>query len=526
MPKQVLALDISDDSVKAALLEIGFRDFRVAGLYQEPLSVANGTKEEQIRRFVERHGLEADTVLSALPGDCVTWRTFFLPFRDRKRLQQTIPFELESQVPFALDEVVIDHQVVGRDRSGTTVLAALVLKRDLERHLELLAAAGLDPKVVDVSPLAALNTLNLVPDLPPTHVFIDFHSPYCTVALRRNGEVVGLRCLTVAATSGDGNGLAPQQAQAWQVPTDRSTTSPSSSSTNGGSAEALTSTPIALPLVAQIRWTLLALNGAPLDEGMPCYVAGEPDQISRVEPELEESLGVKVHRVARLPLRGLHPGAGQQISPFASSLGLALRETGPNNVAGLNFRRGEFAYHRAEEELRRRARATVALGAVVVALMVVGLYVDYWYKARQASLIDARIREVVEATLPGIRITAPRAQLQDEIDGLQQRLALLHSVIPASGSTGVDILRAVSAAVPARIRVDSDEYTLDPDEVRLRANTDTFESVDAIKQHLLETGYFSEVDVRDVRTAKNGAGVDFRLRLVLSKDLRSKETAP
>jgi hypothetical protein len=525
MPKRVLALDITDDEIKAAVLETSFRDYRVAGLYQEPLSIANGSKEDQIRRFVERHDLAADTVLSGLPGDCVTWRMFFLPFRDRKRLLQTIPFELESQVPFGLDEVVIDHHVVGRDRSGTTVLAALVPKRDLERHLELLGAVGLDPKVVDLSPLAALNTLSLVSDLPPTHVFIDFDGPYCTVALRRNGELVGLRCLTLAAPSADGNGAAAPGIEASQAaPINGSAVE---SSANGGSAEEQPSfAPVAMPLLAQIRWTLLALNGAPLDEGMPCYAAGDASHLAGVERELEEHLGMKVHRIERLPLRGLEPGAGRQVSAFASSLGLALREVVPSNLAGVNFRRGEFAYHRAEQELRRQARATVALGAVVIALMVVGLYVDYWYKARQVTLIDARIREVVEATLPDVRITAPRAQLQEEIGALQQRLALLHSVIPASGSAGVDIMRAISAAVPTKIRVDSDEYTLDPDAVRLRANTDTFESVDAIKHQLLDSGYFSEVDVRDVKTAKNGAGVDFRLRLVLSKDVHLRERGP
>src|SRR5262245_18286059 len=159
MPQRVLALDITDADIKAALVETSFRDYRVAGFYRDELSVANGTREEQIRRFLERHSLAGDTILTGLPGDSVTWRTFFLPFRDRKRLLQTIPFQLENQVPFGLDEVLIDHYVVNRDRSGTTVLAALVLKRDLERHLETLQAAGVDPKIVDVGPLAALNTL-------------------------------------------------------------------------------------------------------------------------------------------------------------------------------------------------------------------------------------------------------------------------------------------------------------------------------------------------------------------------------
>jgi hypothetical protein len=97
---------------------------------------------------------------------------------------------------------------------------------------------------------------------------------------------------------------------------------------------------------------------------------------------------------------------------------------------------------------------------------------------------------------------------------------MLDDVVPVSNSTSVDILRAVSAAVPTKVRVDSDEYVMDPDSVRLSANTDTFESVDVIKQHLLETGFFSDVQVKDAVAAKRGTGVDFRVAMTLNKNFR------
>ena len=212
MPQRVLALEITDADVKAAVLETTFRDYRVTGFYQQPFSAADGSREDQIRRFFEHHRLAADTVLSALPGDCVTWRSFFLPFRDRKRLAQTVPFELEGQVPFGLDEVVVDYQIIHRDRSGTTVLAALVLRKDLERHLETLQAAGIDPKVVDIAPLAELNILNLVSDLPPTFAFIDLGLQYVTVALYRNAALAGLRTIArgLRTSLTGSNGAEPQ----------------------------------------------------------------------------------------------------------------------------------------------------------------------------------------------------------------------------------------------------------------------------------------------------------------------------
>lgn len=519
MPHRVLALDITDADIKAALVETSFRDYRVTGFYRDALSAANGTREEQIRRFLARHSLAGDTILTGLPGDLVTWRTFFLPFRDRKRLLQTIPFELESQVPFALDEVVVDHYIVNRDRAGTTVLAALVLKRDLERHIEVLNAAGVDPKVVDVGPLASLNTLSLVPDLPPTFAFLDCGERSCTAALYRNKQLVGLRMLTVAVPSAHTNGAGAGTDDEHAI-------------VNGsGNGATVPHVVAAIPfpstsMLAEIQWTLLALNGAPLDDALPCYLAGDLAALGVDVRDLEAKLGVKTHSLDRMSLRGLDPGAGREATGFSTSLGLALREVAPGESVGVNFRRGEFSYHAAEEEIRRRWRASATLLVVVVAMGLGWLYADYWQKASQVASIDRQIRRVVESTLPDVPISAPRAQLQEEIEGLQQRLGLLNGAVPASGATSVDILRAISAAIPTKTRIDSDDYTLEPDSVRIRANTDTFESVDSIKQQLIGGGYFNEVEVKDVKAAKDGAGVDFRLRLGLAKDIAPKGERP
>lgn len=493
MPQRILALDINDAEAKAAVIETTFRDYRVAGLYREPLSVTEGSIDEQVRRFIEKYGQNADTILSSLPGHRVTWRTFFLPFRDAKRLAQTVPFELESNVPFGLDEVVVDFYVLHRDRAGTTVLAAMVPKEELERHLEMLKQAGADPKIVDVGPLATLNMLSLVPDLPPTFVYVDVGARSTTVALYREGTLVGLRTLLHAA--------AP-------------------ASTNGGGAvggeQSLSS------LIVELRWSLLALNGAPLDD-MPCYVAGEAATVDALQRELEESLPLRVRRLDQVRLRNVDSAAGGRAPGFTSTIGLALREVAPSSAIGVNFRRGEFTFHRSQQELQRALRGVAALGALVVALTVGDLYMEYRQLATRATQLDQQVQMVFRDTLPDVRATNPVVQLQDEVAALSERVALLNDIVPVSTSTSVDILRAVSSAIPNKIRIDSEEYSMDPDQVRLRGNTESYESVDAIKKGLLNTGFFSDVVVKEAKVSKGGDGVNFRMNLEISKDLRSRE---
>ena len=64
---------------------------------------------------------------------------------------------------------------------------------------------------------------------------------------------------------------------------------------------------------------------------------------------------------------------------------------------------------------------------------------------------------------------------------------------------------------------------MDTDAVRLTANADTFESVDSLKQKFTETGFFSNVEVKDATADRNG-GVNFRMEMVLNKNFRPPAT--
>jgi type II secretory pathway component PulL len=506
MPQRILALDIEDAEVKAALLETTFRDYRIAGLFHAPLTVDGGAIPDQVRRFLERHQLVGDTVVSTLPGKLVSHRVFFLPFRDRKRLNQTVPFELEAQVPFGLDDVIVDYQVIHRDRSGTTVLAALVQKEDLEAHLAALKSAGIDPKVVDFAPLSSLNALRvLAKDLPGTFAFIDFGASTADVLLYRNQALVGLRTVSlsrgVAATNGtggadNGQGLAAAEGV-----------------TSGAHGDA-----VAAALAVELRWTLMVINGAPLDEQLPCYVAGAPAWLDTIAPALERDVGLAVRRLDVLVLRSVPPETRAALPSCTAPLGVALREVAPGNTVGLNFRRGEFTYHRGQQEVRRALGRAGVLAGVLFVLAVANMFVSYQLQLARLGAIDSQIQKVFQATLPDERAVDEKVQLQAEIDKTLQKLQLLGGIVSLSGVAAIDVMRGISASLPDRVKIDVEEYSFDPDAVRIRGRTDSFELVDTVKQHLVTLPYFTEVQVKDVKSAPDGNGVTFRLILVITQD--------
>lgn len=492
MPQRILAIEIDDREIKAALLETSFRDDRVVGLYCEARN-AEKPVAEQLGDFVEEHGLRGATVLSALPGPRVTWRALFLPFRDRKRLDQTVPFELETQVPFDLDDVVIAYQILQRDKSGSTVLAALVQRKDLQEHLDAMQGAGLDPKVVDFSPLACLNVVDLLQPPPPsTCVFVSGDSSEVVVALRRNGSLVGVRTITPDLPDEDLSEAAAGNGHAGVL--------------NHWSEE----------VCREVRWTLLALNEAPLDAGVPCIVAGQGIYFEQLGSALG-SLGLSVQRLGDFSLRKIPEHLRSSVPQFSVPLGLALREIRPEGAFGVNFRQGEFAYQRGREELRRAIAGSCSIAIVALSLFIANTYLEYRNLQARLDALNAQIRYVFQQTLPDVqRVVDERRQLQEEIDAAEKRLSLLGSIAPPSGATAIDALHAMSTAIPESLKIEVDEYVMDTQEIKIRARTDDLDTPNAIREAVAKSKYFADVQVRDIKTAPDGR-VDFRMILTLTK---------
>jgi Tfp pilus assembly PilM family ATPase len=490
MPQKILALELGEEELRGVLIETSFRDYRVVGFYRETLE-ADDAVAAQVRRFVARPELQATTVLSALPGELVTWRTFFVPFRDRRRLDQTVPFELEAEVPFGLDEVIVDYHALQRDKNGTVVLAALVQRTDLEKHLGLLAEAGIDPKVVDLAPLATLNVLRLVEkDLPDRFIYIGGSGRQLTVAIYRDKHLAGLRTIVLASAGADeetheGNGRPPRE-ENWLS-----------------------------QVIGEIRWTLTVLNEGAIEPGTICFVSGKGVQFDEISQALQSGLELTTRRIEVKESPRFPRSLAADVATFAGPLGLALREVAPNEALGVNFRRGEFTYHKAQEEVRRAVSRSGFLLAGVICLIVASTFMEYRRLQVQARSLENGVRDVVAQTIPEARNAPdPVRMLRQAIETEKSKMAVLGEVAALDGGTVVDAMRTVALALPATIKVEADEFIMDPDSIRMKAVTDSFETADSIKQKIVATDYFADVQVKDVKQSKDGQSVNFRLILV------------
>jgi type IV pilus assembly protein PilM len=130
-----------------------------------------------IRDLMRTHGFRPGPVYMSISGQMVFPRFVKLPnvSRAKDKLLQMIRYEAEQNVPFPIDEVVWDYQLVEGDGSDeTNVMLVAVKTENVVRLTDCVEAAGLDPEVVDAAPMALYNVVRYnYPDLGGCKMVLD-----------------------------------------------------------------------------------------------------------------------------------------------------------------------------------------------------------------------------------------------------------------------------------------------------------------------------------------------------------------
>jgi len=165
----LIGLDISTSSVKLVeLSEAGRNEFRLERYAAEPLprgAVVDGNIEnieqvsEAVRRVWKKSGTRTKLVALGMPPAAVITKKIILPRGlSDEELEIQVETEASQYIPFALDEVSLDFDVIGPAQNAPEddeILLAATRKEKVEDRVAVAEAAGLTPTVMDIESYAA-----------------------------------------------------------------------------------------------------------------------------------------------------------------------------------------------------------------------------------------------------------------------------------------------------------------------------------------------------------------------------------
>jgi len=210
--RRLLGLDITTSSVKLIELSESGGQFRVESYAAEP-TPHNAINEkaivdaeavgEAIRRAVKRSGAGAKEAAIAISGDAAITKVIQMPRTlNDSELEGQVELQADQYIPFPMEEVSYDFQVIGpseKDPEMLDVLLVATRTENVEQRQAAVQAAGLVTRIVDVEAFALENACKLMTHQMPdggidrTIAVVDFGASSTTFSVLRNLKVIYTR---------------------------------------------------------------------------------------------------------------------------------------------------------------------------------------------------------------------------------------------------------------------------------------------------------------------------------------------
>ncbi|MDX9719837.1 MAG: type IV pilus assembly protein PilM [Myxococcota bacterium] len=207
--KLLVGLDIGSSSVKLCQLKEAKRGYqlRAFDMVQFPheaivdgVIMNQSSVVESIRSLVGRNRIRQKECAISVSGYSVIVKRIALPLMTDQELETNLQWEVEQHIPFDINDVYIDKQVLVRNPAmGTMDVLLVASKREIvNEYLAVTREAGLTPKVVDVDCFSVQNMTELnYPDMSETVAILDLGASITSIIIVADGVTAFTRDITM-----------------------------------------------------------------------------------------------------------------------------------------------------------------------------------------------------------------------------------------------------------------------------------------------------------------------------------------
>ena len=183
--KTLVGLDIGSSAVKAVELKASGKTYKVTAFGAEsvpPDSIVDGAiidgaaVADAIKRLFESRKIQTNDVVASLSGNAVIVKKITLPVMTETELAESIYWEAEQYIPFDIQDVNLDYQVLEAPAAGEKgtmdVLLVAAKKEKIADYTGVIAQAGRAAVVVDVDAFALQNAYEVNYGVEPGAVVV------------------------------------------------------------------------------------------------------------------------------------------------------------------------------------------------------------------------------------------------------------------------------------------------------------------------------------------------------------------
>ena len=525
--QRVIGLDIGSYSIKAVEIVNSFKTYEIANFYENVIPEIEGVPLDTVlpacmEQLFQENNLEADRIITAMPGQFISSRIMQFNFSDPRKIESAIFAEVEDDVPFNLEDMIIDHQVLGQLNGKTVALVVMTRKAYLKSFLDLLQRIKIDPKLVDIDSLSFYNlSAYMSPGTDEVYGLVDVGHEKTSVCLVQNGMLRMFRSINLG-----GRYLSEFLARDLEVSfneAQRIKHLVSRVLCNDDQATDLSSTDKMITerltlavnsIVKELGRTLFAFKTWEKRPVERLIISGGTTRIKNLDRFLGEQLELTVDP-NRLDLTSLkiNPSLNQYMAILPQSVGIGTRAiSSVKRVSEINLRRGEFAYVQDYGALIRVVKRFGRLGSVAALLLVMSYGSTYWFYSRQIRDMQSRYVKEFVTLFPEQKTKYPgnfafskirsdtKIYLRKEAD--VKRTSVEKFISDNSSSAALLVLKDLSEVIPKTIKLDVTQfqYSAGTDgngKLVLGGETDAYATVSQITQAIKASKVVKDVEEKN-----------------------------
>ncbi len=526
---ETIGLDIGRTAIKAVRFRRTWNGHESTAYFHRPISGADGKENGEtdgnggghdsrtarlLKDFFTTHSLSRSNCISTLPCRDIFIRQITLPFQNHTQLIKVVPFEVENLIPLPLEEVKVDYHLLTREkavRQGVSnVLVAAAPAPRIREHLQLFAAAGIHQPVVDVDVLALFSYFQYhrrYMRLPDHAGIIDIGASKTTICLTFAGRPSFVRtipwgsdCITEAMTKRYGCSLVEAERKKHEM-----------------SAQQMC--PSLDALVNELRVSLHSYESTTKMRLRHVTLCGGGTRLRGLHEYVSEQLQLELLT---------RPGFGPVKCPpeFSVAFGSAVRAPMsklPWQLRGrksrsfpicIDFNRRNEQQHSRIEQTKRDWRLHSLRLLVIAMLMFADLSVRLYLAEERVrelkTAIHGRFEEVFPNNISGLD---ELDQASGALESVKKSLAGLGGNRPTMVETMAGLARRITPHLVRKVTM----LTVETESIMLEAETNSFDSVERMKQSLRSMPGVHEATISDARIGEAPNQVLFRVTLNFNK---------
>lgn len=539
MSQRILGIDVGSYSIKIAQIERGFGEFKLVDFFELPLVAETILTDIQsaaatLHQFFLDHTLLYDYSVISIPGTHVSLRMITLPFTNIRKIDQAIEFELESLIPFDLEDIIYDYTILSKTENSSKILIVYQKEAEFKKILSGLHLNELDPRYigVDTLDLAYLTNLNI---LPPQgrYAVLDIGHTKTNLMVMEGDKIKLARALAwggkkITEMLAQQNQCSFEDAEKIKHETLKLKQSSQESLSHLVESELE-------HLLLEIKQSLFSLTEQGESSIQALYLCGGTSNIHGIDSFFSNHLKINVSFLEALQEHyNQLPETNERIERvIPTALGIALQGIYPNKGPDINFRRGDYAYTKHIVELGGSLKKMGATAAALVLVALTYFIISYSVLSSQVSKFNQHVTSQVAGS---VKLTEPEKKkiktapdaistLNAKINSIQNRLSSLQE---DSVMKPLDVLKKISEVLPARnkLALNVDSISINENRVQIQAQAPSYDDIFKIKSTLEEVKGFKNVEDSDRKQRQGGYAFNLGFDLVDESDEVAKTELP